>query len=313
MTSKQRVQAAVRHLPPDRVPTLYDDFRGIGLRGGPRPLADGWTVDDWGLKTRRCEGWVHGEFCHPVATIEQLRALPIPDPLRPERWEGVAEDAAAADDHWTLVCLGATLWERMHFICGMENAMAWLYEYPEDMELFADRILEYHLAEVERLGTMGIDCIFHQDDWGNQQGLMISPAKWREFFKPRYAQLFGRCHALGMANFMHSCGNILDIMADLAEIGLDVLQVQQPDCMGLERVFETARDRLTLSIMPDIQVFLPTASVEQVRKESARILALGRANEGWMIADTYRHWPDGIPAENVEAWEETVKSWSFDR
>ncbi len=310
MNSKQRVQAAVRHLPPDRVPTLYDDFRSVGLKGGARALSDGWTVDDWGVKARRRDGWVHGERSHPVSTIEQLRAFPIPDPLRAERWEGIAEEAAATVEHWSMVCLGATLWERMHFICGMENAMVWLCEYPGEMAIFADRILEYHMAEVERLGAVGIDCIMHMDDWGTQHGLMISPVKWRQFFKPRYARLFGRCHEMGIANFMHSCGNTLDIMADLAEIGLDILQVQQPACMGLERIYAAARDRLTLSIMPDIQAFLPTATVEQVREESVRILNLGRADEGWLIADTYRHWPDGIPAENIQAWEDTVREWT---
>lgn len=187
--------------------------------------------------------------------------------------------------------------------------MIWLHEHPEDMTLFADRIVDYHLAEIERFGAMGLNCIWHQDDWGTQQGLTISPEMWRVFFKPRYARLFVRCHELGMANFMHSCGNILEIIPDLAEIGLDILQVQQPECMGVERLFDVCRGRLSLSIMPDIQSFLPAATVEQVRRESERILRLSRVEEGWMIADTYRHWQQGIAAENIQAWEDVVRGW----
>ena len=140
---------------------------------------------------------------------------------------------------------------------------------------------------------------------------MVSPRMWRDFFKPRYARIFGRCRELGMANFMHSCGNTLEIMPDLAEIGLNILQVQQPTAMGLERIFEVCRDKLSLSIMPDIQEFLPVATVDDVRAESERILRLSRVAEGWMIADTYRHWPQGIPAVNIEAWEDTVRNWSI--
>jgi uroporphyrinogen-III decarboxylase len=142
-----------------------------------------------------------------------------------------------------------------------------------------------------------------------QNGLLISPALWREFFRPRYARLFGRCRELGIATFLHSCGHILEIMPDLADIGLDILQMQQPDCMGLDKILAVCRGRLTLAIMPDIQTCLPHATAEEVRRVSAQLLEATGAGRGGMIADNYGHWPAGIPPENIAAWHETVANW----
>jgi len=208
-----------------------------------------------------------------------------------------------------MVVLGSIIWEQIHFLCPMEDAMVWLYEYPDEMGAVADRIIEFHLAELGRLAGSGVDCVYFQDDWGLQNGLMISPALWREFFRPRYARLFELCRELGIATFLHSCGHILEIMPDLYDIGLDILQIQQSDCMGLEKIMAACRGRLTLSIMPDIQTCLPYATTEKVRCESAHLLEATGAGLGGMIADDYSHWPAGIPPENIAAWHETVANW----
>jgi hypothetical protein len=72
------------------------------------------------------------------------------------------------------------------------------------------------------------------DDWGTQKGLFIAPSLWREVFKPRYARQFELAHRLGKKVWFHSCGNILDILDDLIEIGADVLELLQPDIFGVE-------------------------------------------------------------------------------
>jgi uroporphyrinogen decarboxylase len=270
---------------------------------------EGGFIDEWGVINIPDDGMCHGERIYPVTTIAGLLAHPFPDPLRPERWDGVPERIAAARDAWTMVVLGPAIWEQLHFLCPMEEAMAWLYDYPDEMGFVADRLVEFHLAELGRLAGSGVDGVYFQDDWGLQTGLMISPTLWRAFFRPRYARLFGRCRALGIATFLHSCGHILEIMPDLAEIGLDILQMQQPDSMGLEKILAACRGRLTLSIMPDIQTCLPHATADEVRHVAAHLLAATGAGRGGMIADTYGHWPAGIPPENIAAWQETVAAW----
>ncbi len=61
--------------------------------------------------------------------------------------------------------------------------------------------------------------------------------------------------------------------------------------------------------MPDIQTCLPHATADEVRRVSAQLLEATGAGLGGMIADTYSHWPVGIPPENITAWQDVVAAW----
>jgi uroporphyrinogen decarboxylase len=55
-----------------------------------------------------------------------------------------------------------------------------------------------------------------------------------------------RCHQKDLLFFMHSDGDVLPLMEDLIEMGLDVLQPIDPSCMDIVKVKERYGDRLTL-------------------------------------------------------------------
>ena len=65
---------------------------------------------------------------------------------------------------------------------------------------------------------------------------MIQPELWRQFFKERYREQFQLAHSLGMKVFFHSCGQVYDIIPDLIEIGTDLLNLNQPDLFGIEKL-----------------------------------------------------------------------------
>ena len=64
--------------------------------------------------------------------------------------------------------------------------------------------------------------------------MIVSPALWREFFKPRYARQFVLAHALGLQVYFHTCGNVLPIIPDFKEVGVDMLNLGQPNCYDIE-------------------------------------------------------------------------------
>ena len=106
----------------------------------------------------------------------------------------------------------------------------------EEPEL-ADRILEipfrYHLAAAKRLVEMGVDMIWTGDDFGAQNGMIISPRTWRVFFKPRMAEFISMLKSINrdVKVAYHSDGNIEPIILEFIEIGLDVLNPIQPTSM----------------------------------------------------------------------------------
>ena len=65
---------------------------------------------------------------------------------------------------------------------------------------------------------------------------MLSPALWRELFKPGYQRQFVLAHKLGLHVWFHCCGDFARIMPDFHEIGVDVLNISQPNTVDLEHV-----------------------------------------------------------------------------
>jgi len=119
----------------------------------------------------------------------------------------------------------------MHYLRGMENVFLDLHLEKELIEKVADRIVEYDLGVIRNLAEKfpaHIQGLSFTDDWGTEKDLLINPEMWREFFKPRYARIFEAIHQAGWHVWMHSCGKINEIIQDLIDIGLDVINLQQP-------------------------------------------------------------------------------------
>ena len=69
-----------------------------------------------------------------------------------------------------------------------------------------------------------IDVILFGDDLGMQTGPQISPAMYREFFKPRHALMWQRAKELADVKVMlHCCGGVRELLPDLIDAGLDAI------------------------------------------------------------------------------------------
>lgn len=84
-----------------------------------------------------------------------------------------------------------------------------------------------------------VDALRFMDDLGSQRSLLISPATWRDIFKPMYRDYAQIAHAAGKKLFMHSDGHILAIYPDLVEIGIDAVN-SQIFCMGVDQLAQFA-------------------------------------------------------------------------
>ena len=111
----------------------------------------------------------------------------------------------------------------------------------------ADTILEipfrYHLTAAKTLARLGVDMIWTGDDVGAQSAMMISPAMWRRFLKPRMETFFAELKRINprLRIAYHSDGMIGPIIPELIEIGVDVLNPVQPTCLNPERLKRRVR------------------------------------------------------------------------
>jgi uroporphyrinogen decarboxylase len=115
-----------------------------------------------------------------------------------------------------------------------------------------------------------VDAIGIMEDWGTQGSLLISPQIFRKIFKPMYSDYVEIARSHGKSVFMHSDGNITDILPDLIDIGIEALN-SQIFCMNIEELGKRFRGKITFWGEIDRQYLLPRGSREEIKQAVSRI------------------------------------------
>jgi len=287
MTSREIVNRTIRfqgagRLPYEFPPKYGSDFYFIGMSPSPdnRPRNG---VDEWGAIWENIGEMNLGEVKDfPLKSWQEFDKLSIPDIRDPVRWEGLAGARAQAGDKFILAG-GISIYERVHFIRGLQNTWMDIYDEPKNLGKLIDILVDMNLYAIHRYAEVGADGLIFCDDWGLQNRLMIAPAAWRELWKPRYARIFAAARAAGMLTFLHSCGHIVDILDDLIEIGLDVIHMDQQENMGLELLGKRFGGRLTFFSPVDIQQTMAHGSNDEIRAYCWKMAQLlGRRTGGFI-------------------------------
>ena len=291
MMSREVVKRTVLFQGADRIP--YDlpkkygtDFYEINMH--PSPDARSQTgKDEWGAVWDNIGVCNLGEVKdYPLKDWKDWEKLNIPDVSDPNRWKDLSTARQRAGDKF-LLAHGISIYERVHFIRGLENTWADIYENPYELGMLIDLLVDMNLYAIELYASAEVDGFMFCDDWGLQSALMISPKSWKEIWKPRYAKIYQAAHDAGMLTFLHSCGYIVEILDDFIEIGLDVVQMDQQENMGLELLGKRFGGRISFWCPVDIQSTMVRGTLEDIRSYCRRMVKLLGRPEGGFIAKWY--------------------------
>ena len=147
-----------------------------------------------------------------------------------------------------------------------------------------------------------LDICFMGDDYGTQQGMMISPDSWRKTVKPHLARVDAQAEDYGMITMHHSCGGIVPIIPDLIEIEVDLLDPIQVRAVGMDPAALKADfgNKMTFHGAIDTQQTMPYGSEAQVRAEvRERIKVLGDGG-GYILTGSH-DLLDDVPTANILA------------
>jgi len=289
MTAREIVRQAILFQGAGRIPRdlpeeYGSDFAWAGMSPSvdARPSHDSAT-DEWGAVWENIGVSDLGQVKDfPLKDWADFDKLTVPDIHDPARWQDLDGARERAGEKF-LLTTGVSLYERVHFIRGLENSWADIYEHPDQLGKLIDILVEMNLVAIAKYAGAGADGYMWCDDWGLQDRMMISPDKWREIWKPRYARIYAAAHRAGLLTFLHSCGHIVDILDDLIEIGLDVIQMDQQENMGLELLGERFGGRITFWCPVDIQATMAHGTLDEIRAYCRKMAAcLGRPEGGFM-------------------------------
>jgi uroporphyrinogen decarboxylase len=347
MSPRERVVTAMRRGRPDRIPKHLDftppqeeqfrlrtgsddpseyfrlEPRHAGIaptrqqRDFSRYLGDVPNLDshdEWGIGYISAGFYHFNRMVHPLRnarTPSDIANYPWPDMLAPYRWADVPQKVRAWQERGYPVCAGppGQLFETSWYLRGQEQLLIDFYDNPDLATAILDT-LKYILMEGSiRLAQAGIDVLCLGDDVGWQKAMIMSPDAFRKWLKPRYAEIFEaarRCKP-DILIYFHSDGNIEPIIPDLIEIGLDILNPVQPECMDPADIKRRYGDRLAFWGTMGTQSTMPFGTPDDVRHTvKERIETVGP--EGLLLAPTHVLEPE-VPWENIVAFVEAVEEY----
>ena len=243
MNPKEIVYRAIEFRNPPRLPITYcnRDFESSDTLGtGVLPAADftpsepGMT--EWGYVWHTLDGTMGQPSTHPLSDDAALATYRPPAPYAPGRFADLPNFIAQNGDKFLRFGMGITGFNTATFLRGFDQLLMDLYTAPEIAEQVLDHVFGFENGIIKQAVQYDVDAICFGDDWGTQRGLMIAPSLWRKLFLPRYAEQFALIRQAGKKVWFHSCGNVHAIIGDLIEIGVDVLELLQPDIFGVEQL-----------------------------------------------------------------------------
>lgn len=232
---------------PDRYVNQYEFLELIPeVPMAPKPAVPGGEAKDaWGV-TRV---WPVGQVAaFPIHDDEHIvlkdittwkETLKLPNVECPEEaWAAAVEHANSVNRNEKFVSGMFTtgVFERLHFLMGMEGALMAFYEEPEMMHELIDFIVEYELAYAEQvIKYLKPDALFHHDDWGSQKSTFLSPDMFGEFIAPAYNKIYKYWKDNGVEVVVHhSDSYAATLVPYMIEMGMDIWQ----GCMSTNNIPE---------------------------------------------------------------------------
>ncbi|HEB31115.1 MAG TPA: hypothetical protein ENI15_09610 [Spirochaetes bacterium] len=306
---------------------LGADCRSISMKPPmnwkPPASGPGTYKDIWGITWKEVHyaenGFYNEVVEYPLADagIGDLDSYPWPDPEDPGCTAGLARDAKTFYEETEYALLGdskfKSFWELGYSLRGYDRLLMDLVLDPSFFSALMSRLLEINIAGTGRfLDAAGpyIQVFRTADDLATQKGLLFSPELYRKLLKPVYKKYFDFVKSKTDARiFYHTCGNIVDLLEDLIEIGVDIINPVQVSAMGdTAELKKRFGERLVFWGGIDTQHVMPHGNVRDVESEvRRRIQDLGPGG-GYVAAAVHAIQPD-VPPGNIVAMAQAVRKF----
>ncbi len=239
LTVRQNFLETIHGGKPDRFVKQYEFMQHVmdpARANNKRPLNDGIPlVDNWGV-TKVWPIGTPGPF--PIHDAEHIVCKDIEnwrDYVRPPKldypvseWERYGELAKQVDrsEYFAATFISPGMFEQLHYLCEIQNALMAFYEYPDEVAEIMDCIEEYEMRLAELVCKyIKPDALFHHDDWGSQQSTFLKPEMFREFIKPHYEKVYGYYKDNGVEIIVHHSDSYAEtLVPDMIDMHIDVWQ-----------------------------------------------------------------------------------------
>lgn len=247
---------------------------------------------------------------HPLAGDKSLLDdYEIPDPFEDSQYDECRKLIELyGEDKWVIGSCQCSIFEAAWYLRGMENFMMDMALDEVYTQKLIEKVSRFCFGAAKKYIELGVDMLWFGDDIAAQQNMMMSLDMWRKYYKPVYKELFAYCKSLNpdIKIAYHSCGNLEMAIEDLIEIGLDVLNPIQPLAMNPQMIKEKYGHKLVMFGGLDVQITMPSKSVEEVKAETRWLKEVCGKGGGYILNPAH-HIQSDTKIANVLAFYEEAK------
>lgn len=332
MTSRERVLHAIARRQPDRVP-LYcwlfwlEQFPEIERRFGTvrdfyerlhldmvqtfptQPLlpdkninehigmpGDGARVGE--ASDRNCFGRVY--------SLDEAILTPFADPDDADLYAEIRDDIRFHKEKMGRAVFVQTpgVFEAAGTFLGLQQELEATILEPAKLSGLFEKIAAWSVRYIDNVVDLGGDVIHISDDWGSNQGLLLSPDALRRLVFPYEKMIADHARERGVALSLHSDGNIWRAMDMVVELGFQVVHPVQKsagmDCAEFKRLYGS---RLSMYGGLDVRTALGRGDLEAVRREIAYTMQHAKPGGGLIFCTSHTPMPHCSVDELIAAYD----------
>lgn len=235
----------------------------------------------------------------------------------PEEWEAAKAGMTLSDDRipWDMLKNNFASWRNEgrwitanfwfgfdvahSWMMGTENCLIAMIEEPEFVQDIFDTYLNRCEELFSRIWDAGyrFDEIYWPDDMGYKGTTFFSPEMYRQLVKPYHSRAVKWAHDRGIYARLHSCGNVMSLVPDLMDAGIDALNPLEVkagmDAFALKREYG---GRLTLHGGINAAMWHDTEAVIAEIREKVPVL---KENGGYIFSSDHSI-PNSVSLENMK-------------
>jgi uroporphyrinogen decarboxylase len=337
MNSRERVLAALRRLPVDRIPIFMWFHPGTATRlasalhipasrldavmgndikqtwvGNNHAMEgivherDGDTHgDDWGITWVK-EGPFNQVLHSPLAnrSDDEVQKYRFPHDMIDALLGSMRRLLPSTEGYFLGCDVSPCQFELLCRIRGMEETILDLAARPEVAGLLLEKAAVFEIELASRAcNEFPLDWLWTGDDVAGAESMIMSPKTWREMIRPRLQRIVDVGTSRGLPVAHHCCGALRPIIPDLIEMGVTVLNPVQCTCPGMEAA-GLKRDfgaHLTFMGGVDTQELLPKGTAAEVYDQTRRLIDIMTSDGGGYILSASHTVPPETPMENIFA------------
>ena len=155
-----------------------------------------------------------------------------------------------------------------------------------------------------------MDIFFMGNDFGSQNGLLMSEEDWVDIYYDNYKKLIDLAHSYGFKVMVHSCGSIDPLIPFFIQLGVDILDPVQITSRNMEPGYLGLKygKKIVFHGAVDTQKVLPFGTVLDVEAHCAELITSLNTSGNFVIAPSNNFLP-GTPYINIMKVYETAEKF----